>query len=181
MIVTLQSNSDYLKRIKEVVADVNQGITQPELDAASRSAEDDVMIALNKMGYDTTAFTTTANTPHNIIELIKLIASARIWARMLLMYRNDLPFEDSFGAGLLKMANEMSEKIANNGALRLQNGTILNPGLGGAKGGGAPKFWNKKLGIGLNPQIVTDSSIANNINTYGPSDDQYQIDPGLKV
>ncbi len=174
MIVTLAQNLDYLKRIKEVVADANVGITQPELDNASNSAEADVRAALYAMGYPESVlitWTSETNTPYNIIECIKLLASARVWARMLLMYRNEVSFDETIGAALLEMANQILEGLANSGIIVGQDGVIIAPG-GTAAGKGVMKFHSARLGYGANSQIVPDEAINNFIKCYGPTPSQ---------
>jgi hypothetical protein len=174
MIVTLAQNLDYLKRIKEVVADANVGITQPELDNASNSAEADVRAALYAMGYPQDVlitWTSETNTPFNIIECIKLLASARVWARMLLMYRNEVSFDQTMGAALLEMANSILENLGNAGIIVGQDGSIITPG-GNAAGKGVMKFHSARLGYGANKQIVPDEAINNFIQDYGPTKSQ---------
>jgi len=171
MIVTLAANTDYLKRIKEVVADANDGITQPELDSASEAAEDDIQLALIAIGFDSAtvlAFTSTGNTPHNVIEAIKLLSSARVWARMLLMYRNEVAFEETLGATFLEMANQIIEGIAKSRMMITQAGVIINAS-GTNAGKGSMKFNSSKLGIGPNMQAVPDADINRFINEHGPN------------
>ena len=174
MIVTLAASTDYLKRIAEVVPNSSQGLTQTELDAASNSAEDDVLSTLAAEGFSVSGFTTTSNTPFAVIEIIKMLASARVWARALMLYDNKKPFNESFGQGLLDMANAALDNVIKRGILRAQNGTVITPTLTQA-GKGCPKFANRDIGSVPTPFAVPDADIARFINEHGQSG--YQVNP----
>lgn len=179
--VPLAVNTDYLKRIKEIAPAVGSGITQPELDSASASAVADVLTTLYQAGFAVASFTDTTNTPANVIEIIKLLGSARVWARMRRDFSNEVPFEQTTEYGLIEMANDMLARIITAGLLMLPNQTMVVI-TGATTGKGLPKFQDTRLGINPTKQMVTDEAINNFIDEYGP---QYpfgvQDNPYLKL
>ena len=182
VIVRLEVNMDYLKRLKEVVPSAHKGMTRHELDKASKSAEDDVIIILNQIGFVTTVFTDKTNTPHNIQEIILMLASARVWNRMLLEYDDDTPFSETFGAALLKMAQSSLDDIEKRRLLRdPATGLMIKPTVAEA-GRGAPTFRSAALGVRPNAQIVPDSEINDFIHNHGRTHStRHQPDPFTRL
>ncbi len=180
-IITLVANTDYLKRIKEIVADVADGITVAELLKATDAAEATVKLCLVDIGFDIATFTTEANTPKNVAEIIRIYGSALVWHRMLLMYNGNEPFEATFGQVLLEMANKLLDEIAQRKLLLANdNVTVIRPSV--AQGGGVASVRSSKLGIRPNAQIVPDAEINAFIHDHGPNHAaRHQADPFNKL
>lgn len=146
------------------------GFTQAELDDASLSAQSDVLAELAEVGFDISSWKTTATTPPSVVEIIKQLASARVWGRAyhLSGASQDDP-NQSFGQHLLQTANNALESILRRRTLLAAKDGAIIRASSAAVGKGIPKIIKP-----ANPQAVTDDDISRHIRTYGPYDAKYQ-------
>lgn len=181
-LVILTAESDYLKRLNEIAPNAVQGITQPELDAATKAAQDSVLIEMANIGFDITAWTSQANTPFPVIEVIKLLASARVWHRMLAQYAKDIDFGSTYGATLFNAANRELNNIEKARALiNPVTGAVLRPTVA-QEGRGMPKMRSDQLGIRPALKAVTTDSINRFVTEHGPDlETRYQDDDFLRL
>ena len=176
MIVTLAANTDYLKRLLEIVADVNKGLTQTELDNASKAAQDEVMSALVEMGFSVSGFTTTGNTPYLVIEIIKKLASAMVWNRALMLYMKDVRFEDTFGSSIYQQSLADIDRIASRKVLIAQNGSVIRPSAAeGSKG--VPRWQNRALGIVVPLKAIDPNGLDRFISEHSQELPEYPTNP----
>ena len=176
-IVKLQPNEDYLKRLTEVVGDPTKGITEGELNSASTVAEDRVLTELASFGFSISGWTTSANTPAIVVEIIKMYAAAIIWNRMLQLYAAGTEFNDSYGAHLLREANRMLNQIEQQKILLDPVTRAIIKASGSAEGKGLAKIFNASLGINPVMTSVPDADINLFIGRHGSPAAQSQTNP----
>lgn len=167
-LVILTAESDYLKRLGEISPAAGQGMSQPEIDSATRSAQDQIMIEMANIGFDITGWVDQSTTPYTVIEIIKLFASSRIWHRMLSQYAKDIDFGSTYGSTLYNAANRAINDV-------MKARALINPSTGavirateGQEGKGIPKFQSTRLGIKPQSQLIKNSDLDCFIAEHAP-------------
>jgi hypothetical protein len=176
-IVTLHPNEDYLKRLTEIVGDPTKGITEGELQTCSTVAEERVLTELASFGFSISGWTTLANTPALVVEIIRMFAAALAWNRMLQLYAASTEFNDSYGAHLLREANRLLNSIEDKKILLDPSTRAIIKASSSAEGKGVPRIFNSALGINPTLSLLTDDEINDFIGRHGSQIGKAQTNP----
>lgn len=171
LIVKLEAESDYLKRLSKVVSLPADGVTRVELDSASKAAQDDVLLAMAEIGFNISGWTSEATTPTTVVEIIKMLGSAKVWHRIIYQYDNETNFQDTYGYSLLTQANASLEDVAARRTLMSAgNDRTVIRATEPQEGKGSPR-----LGLPGNREMIVDSEINDFISEHGPYGARHQI------